>query len=282
MRTAHHHPLPSLPMPRWQRRARELCLREWAQPPRQKPRGLHPSCPAFSPSLDVPCAWGSARRPGDARGRTASSGRPRSANVGFSRLSVGDCRVGGSRCSSRDSFSETEARARPTRKDTGGGTDRAWVGGPRLDLFSRHGDRGEGTPSPSWHSSAARCARVLACLRSGTRTGELGAAIQSTIEAAGFSAIRDYVGYGIGEKPMQDPQLPCFGARGRGARIVGGTMLHVHVIAAAGAYDVVTAADGWTVATKDGRPSVLFTAVVRVNAEGVRRTHATAGLTARE
>jgi methionyl aminopeptidase len=109
---------------------------------------------------------------------------------------------------------------------------------------------------------------VVTSLRAGTRTGDVGATIQGTLEAAGFSAVRDYVGYGIGERPMQDPQLPCFGVRGRGVRIAEGTLLHVHVIAAAGGYEVATGADGWTVSTKDGRPSALVTAVVRVTATG--------------
>jgi methionyl aminopeptidase len=109
---------------------------------------------------------------------------------------------------------------------------------------------------------------ALALLRAGVRTGDLGATIQATLEGAGLSAVRDFVGYGIGEKPMQDPQLPCFGVRGRGTRLIDGMILHVHVIADAGGYELIGKEDQWTMVTKDGRPSALFTAVVRVGADG--------------
>ena len=105
---------------------------------------------------------------------------------------------------------------------------------------------------------------ALATIRTGARTGDVGAAIQGTLEAAGFAAVRDYVGYGIGEKAMQRPQLPCYGARGRGERLEEGMLLHVHVIGAAGGYEVERKPDGWTTVTADGRPGVLVTAVVRV------------------
>jgi methionyl aminopeptidase len=109
---------------------------------------------------------------------------------------------------------------------------------------------------------------ALSALREGVRTGDLGATIQGTLEAAGLSAIRDFVGYGIGAKPMQAPQLPCFGKRGRGQRLETGMVLNVHVIAAAGSYEGAANENHWTWVTRDGRPSSLYTAVARVRADG--------------
>jgi methionyl aminopeptidase len=109
---------------------------------------------------------------------------------------------------------------------------------------------------------------AVATIRATARTGDVGAAIQGTLEAAGFSAIRDFVGYGVGAKPMQSPQLPCFGVRGSGARLRRDALLHVHVIGAAGEHALELKPDRWTAVTKDGRPGVLVTAVVRVQALG--------------
>ncbi len=109
---------------------------------------------------------------------------------------------------------------------------------------------------------------AIAVIKTGARTGDVGAAIQGTIEVAGFAAVRDFTGYGIGEKAIQDPQLPCVGVRGTGAMLTSGMVLHVHAIAVAGAYALITRPDKWTAATKDGRASVLFTAVVRVRPGG--------------
>ena len=108
----------------------------------------------------------------------------------------------------------------------------------------------------------------LAVLRAGARTGDLGAAIQRTIEGGGFAVVRDFVGYGVGERPLQDPQLAGYGTPGRGERLTAGMILHVHAIAAAGSGEVAIEDDRWTAVTEDGRPAALFTAMVRLRADG--------------
>jgi methionyl aminopeptidase len=100
------------------------------------------------------------------------------------------------------------------------------------------------------------------------RGGDLGTAIQGVIEAAGLSVVRDYVGYGIGERPIQAPQLKCYGKPGQGERLLPGMMLHVHAIAAAGRFELRVKDDKWTAVTQDGRPAALFTAVVHVREAG--------------
>jgi methionyl aminopeptidase len=109
---------------------------------------------------------------------------------------------------------------------------------------------------------------ALTSLRAGARTGDLGATIQSTLESGGLSAVRDFVGYAIGEQAIEEPQLPCYGKRGQGPKLEAGAFLHVHVIAAAGSWRLDIRDNRWTAATKDGRPSALFTAVARVRADG--------------
>jgi methionyl aminopeptidase len=108
----------------------------------------------------------------------------------------------------------------------------------------------------------------LAVLRENARVGDLGAAIQTTLEARGCNAVRDFVGYGFGERMMMDPQLKCYGRAGTGQRLHAGMLLHVHAIAAAGDWQVEVGEDRWTVRTQDRRPAALATALVRITASG--------------
>ena len=108
----------------------------------------------------------------------------------------------------------------------------------------------------------------LAVLRENARVGDLGAAIQTTLEAAGLNAVRDFVGYAFGDRMMMDPQLKCYGKAGLGPRLRAGMLLNVHAIAAAGGWQVEIGQDKWTVRTQDGRPAALATALVRVTATG--------------
>ena len=111
-------------------------------------------------------------------------------------------------------------------------------------------------------------ARSADAIREDAFAGDLGATIEATLSEAGFSAVRSFQGYAIGAKPIQAPYLPCHGRRGEGERLAAGMILHVHVIAAAGEHFLRTRDDGWTMVTEDGRPSALFTAMVRVRHDG--------------
>jgi methionyl aminopeptidase len=106
--------------------------------------------------------------------------------------------------------------------------------------------------------------RAIAEMRPTRRIGDVGAAIQEHVEAAGFNVVRAYAGYAIGEKGMQEPQLPCYGKRGIGVRLKRGHIFHVHVIAAAGTWKLIVENDEWTAVTEDQRPAVLVTAMVRI------------------
>jgi methionyl aminopeptidase len=111
---------------------------------------------------------------------------------------------------------------------------------------------------------------AVAAIRAGARIGDIGAAIQGTVEGAGFAVIRQFVGNGIGRMMHEEPAIPCYGVRGRGARLNIGQMLHVQVMLKAGSPDVRIADDGWTVLGTDGRRGAIKTCMVRVEDNGGR------------
>lgn len=110
--------------------------------------------------------------------------------------------------------------------------------------------------------------KAIEAVRAGVRTGDIGATIQETIEDAGFSVVRDFIGYGIGRGLHQEPKISGVGIRGRGLRFMSGQVLCLHVIASAGSWEVDILEDDWTAVTQDKRPSVLFTAMVLVTKDG--------------
>jgi len=88
--------------------------------------------------------------------------------------------------------------------------------------------------------------------KEGYRLGDVSHAIQTVIEAAGFSVIRDYVGHGVGQKLHEDPQVPNYGKAGRGPRLVKGMTLAIEPMISAGDYEVETLSNEWTVVPTDG------------------------------
>ena len=88
--------------------------------------------------------------------------------------------------------------------------------------------------------------------RKGFRLGDVSHAIQSYVEAAGFSVIRDYVGHGIGRDMHEDPPVPNYGKPDHGPRLVPGMCLAIEPMIAAGKYQVKVLSNDWTVVTVDG------------------------------
>jgi methionyl aminopeptidase len=91
----------------------------------------------------------------------------------------------------------------------------------------------------------------IAMARPGVRLGDLGAAIQDVIERAGYGVVRDLCGHGIGRQMHEEPQVPNFGERGRGLKLVPGTVIAIEPMLTAGRYDTVTLDDDWTIVTAD-------------------------------
>ena len=98
----------------------------------------------------------------------------------------------------------------------------------------------------------------------GNRIGDIGHAVQSHVEAAGFSVVRDLVGHGIGRQLHEDPQVPNYGRPGRGLKLTVGQVLAIEPMVNVGRPDVYTKGDGWTVVTRDGRRSAHFEHTIAV------------------
>ena len=103
----------------------------------------------------------------------------------------------------------------------------------------------------------------------GNRLGDVGYAVQEYVEAAGFSVVRKYVGHGVGAALHEDPNVPNYGTAGRGLRLCRGMTIAIEPMVNAGGYEVRELNDGWTVVTKDGRPSAHYEHTVAITENGV-------------
>ncbi len=93
----------------------------------------------------------------------------------------------------------------------------------------------------------------------GNRIGDISFAIQEHTEKKyGYGVVRELVGHGLGRSMHEDPQVPNFGKRGTGPKMKEGLVLAIEPMINLGKKDVYTEDDGWTVRTKDGKPSVHF------------------------
>lgn len=104
--------------------------------------------------------------------------------------------------------------------------------------------------------------------RAGNRVGDISHAIQSHVEREGFSVVRALVGHGIGREMHEEPQVPNYGAPGRGPRLMVGQVLAIEPMVNIGTAEVVTQPDGWTVVTRDGSLSAHFEHTVAVGRDG--------------
>lgn len=110
----------------------------------------------------------------------------------------------------------------------------------------------------------------LAAVKPGARVSDIGAAVQSHVEAHGFSVVREFVGHGIGTKLHEEPQIPNYGPAGRGPRLSEGMVLAVEPMVNFGKPAVKVLGDGWTAVTKDGSLSAHFEHTVVVTGNGCR------------
>ena len=107
--------------------------------------------------------------------------------------------------------------------------------------------------------------------RIGNRVSDIGHVVQSHVEQSGFSVVREFVGHGIGSALHEDPQIPNFGSPGRRERLQEGMVLALEPMVNAGGPEVVMSAeDGWTARTRDGKLSAHFEACVAITRDGPR------------
>lgn len=106
--------------------------------------------------------------------------------------------------------------------------------------------------------------------RPGLHVGDIGAAVQSLAEAAGFGVVRELVGHGVGRGPHEEPQVPNFGRAGRGLALLPGLVIAIEPMINEGTHAVRTMPDRWTVVTADRKRSAHFEHTVAVTDAGPR------------
>lgn len=102
----------------------------------------------------------------------------------------------------------------------------------------------------------------------GNRLSDISSAIQTHVEAEGFSVVRTFVGHGIGRELHEEPQIPNFGRPGEGPEIREGMTLAIEPMVNAGGWEVDILKDGWTAVTKDRSMSAHFEHTVAVTKNG--------------
>ena len=92
----------------------------------------------------------------------------------------------------------------------------------------------------------------------GHRVSDISHAIQTYVESNGYSVVRSFVGHGVGAQLHEEPEVPNFGAPGRGPRLLPGMTLAIEPMVNEGTYDVEVLKDGWTTVTADGMLSAHY------------------------
>ena len=98
----------------------------------------------------------------------------------------------------------------------------------------------------------------------GNRVGDIGAAVQAHAEHYGYGVVRELVGHGLGKKMHESPEVPNYGRRGTGPLLKEGMVICIEPMINMGSKNVVFERDGWTVRTKDRKPSAHFEFAVAI------------------
>ncbi len=104
----------------------------------------------------------------------------------------------------------------------------------------------------------------------GNRVGDVSNAVQTHVEAAGFSIIKTLVGHGVGQNMHEDPQVPNYGAPGRGPEIEEGMVFAIEPMVNVGGPEIYMADDGWSVYSEDGSMAAHFEYTVAATKDGPR------------
>jgi methionyl aminopeptidase len=139
-----------------------------------------------------------------------------------------------------------------------------------------HGDAAFTAPVGEISAEAARLVEVtresmvagIAAMVDGARLGDVGSAVQRVAEEAGFSIVREYVGHGIGQEMHERPEVPNFGARGKGAKLKRGMTLALEPMVTVGSPDTLVTDDGWTVVTEDGSLAAHWEHTIAITESG--------------
>ncbi len=110
----------------------------------------------------------------------------------------------------------------------------------------------------------------IAAAAAGNHVGDIGHAVQTVVERAGFTVVRELVGHGVGHGPHEDPQVPNHGKPKRGTKLSAGLTIAIEPMVNAGLPGTRTLPDRWTVVTVDGKRSAHFEHTVAVTDNGPR------------
>lgn len=100
--------------------------------------------------------------------------------------------------------------------------------------------------------------------------GDIGAAVQAVVEAAGFSVVRELVGHGVGFSPHEELQIPNYGKPKRGKKLSAGLTIAIEPMVNVGTAKTKTLGDKWTVVTADAKRSAHFEHTVAITERGPR------------
>ncbi|NCO54016.1 MAG: type I methionyl aminopeptidase [Bacteroidetes bacterium CG02_land_8_20_14_3_00_31_25] len=98
----------------------------------------------------------------------------------------------------------------------------------------------------------------------GNRIGDIGSTIQHHAESNGYSVVRELIGHGIGKNLHEDPEVPNFGKKGRGLQIRQGLVIAIEPMVNMGKKEIKQWKDGWTISTRDEKPSAHFEHTVAI------------------
>jgi methionyl aminopeptidase len=98
----------------------------------------------------------------------------------------------------------------------------------------------------------------IEAMKQGNRIGDISYAVQTYAEQEGFTVVRELVGHGVGKKLHEKPDVPNFGKRGRGTKLENGLVIAIEPMINQGSKSIVQERDGWTIRTKDRKPSAHF------------------------
>ena len=129
-----------------------------------------------------------------------------------------------------------------------------------------HGDCAATFPCGTISAKAEKLIKVtkqsfyegLRFAKRGHRVSDISHAIQTYVESNGYSVVRSFVGHGVGAQLHEEPEVPNFGAPGRGPRLIPGMTLAIEPMVNAGVADVRVLKDGWTTVTADGKLSAHY------------------------
>jgi len=102
----------------------------------------------------------------------------------------------------------------------------------------------------------------------GNRIGDISYAIQNYTEERSYSVVRELVGHGIGKNLHEPPEVPNFGRRGRGQKIKDGLVIAIEPMINMGTKAVKQSNDGWTIITKDQKPSAHYEHTIAITGAG--------------